>query len=218
MAKAHVIPIEADDVSAPQVIKITGAGVASPAARIIGAGQSVTFINNYGSPVDIQFDPNSIAPTTVFNDIIGLSPANSNTQKPQVANGSVNYYVKVGSGPAQGPYAIQVGAGPLYIQVSYNPASGKALVNPNPAMIPCKGTLEMVSTDYNYDVAWTTGDPFAPALTSVGVSNNTPHQESKGAIGDHAYTVTKYGTSQNTRGGVTAAGGGGGGTVKVKSS
>jgi hypothetical protein len=111
-----------------------------------------------------------------------------------------------------------VGAGPLYIQVSYDPASGKALVNPDPAMIPCKGTLEMVSTDYNYDVAWETSDPFTPALTSVGVSNNTPHQENKGVIGDHAYKVTKYGMSQNIPGGVTPAGGGGGGTVKIKSS
>jgi len=217
MAKAHVIPIEADDVSAPRVIKIT-AGVASPAACIIRAGQSVTFINNYRSPVDIQFDPNPLAPTTVFNDIIGLSPANSNTQSPQVANGSVNYFVKAGSGPAHGPYAIQVGAGPLYIRVSYDPASGKALVNPDPVMIPCKGTLEMVSTDYNYDVAWTASDPFTPALTSVGVSNNTPHEENKGVIGDHVYTVTKYGMSQNIPGGVTPAGGGGGGTVKIKSS
>lgn len=176
-----------------------------------GSGQqSITFTNNSGSAVDIRFEPNPVySNVIVFNDIVGLSSNHTNTQTPQVANGSVNYHVVVGA-TRYGPYAIQVGSGPLYIQLSYDSAIGKIVSTPDSPAIPAGGTVEMVSADLTYNVSWSSGDPFTPALTSVGVgvSNNAPHQENA-SQGDYTYQLTPSGNMQY---------GNGGGKVIVKGS
>jgi hypothetical protein len=164
--------------------------------------RTATFTNNSGSAVDIRFDPNPVYPSViVFNDIVGLSSNHTNTQTPQVANGSVNYHVVVGA-TRYGPYAIQVGSGPLYIQLSYDSATGKILSTPDSPVIPAGGTVEMVSADFTYNVSWSNGDPFTPAPTSVGVgvSNNIPHQENA-SQGDYTYQLTPSGNGTGSGGG-----------------
>ena len=131
-----------------QNITITSTSVptytVSPKALIIeGSGQqSITFTNNSAAAIGIQFVPNPVYPSlVVFNNIASLSPNGTNTQTPQVANGSVNYYVVAGAN-RYGPYAIQVGSGPLYLSLSYDAGTGEILASSDSVVIPVGGTLE----------------------------------------------------------------------------
>ena len=208
MSAARVIPME----DTAQLVTIDSTFGASPKAVIIPAGQVVNFTNNSGATITIQFEPNPPGPT-LFTNVPPLVNGATNSQTPQAANGNgaVNYHVVDAGGTQHGPYAIQVGNGPLYIQVTYSQALGAAQCIPSPAVIPYQGSLEMISNDYNYSVTWPTsfGDPFTPALTSIGIgaSNNIPHKETAN-LADYAYKITKTGIAEGT--------GSGGGTVRVK--
>jgi len=170
---------------------------------------SITFTNNSGAPISIQFETNPVYPNQiVFNNISNLANNTSNTQQPQVANATVNYNV-IANGTSHGPYAIQVGNGPMYVQVTYDTTKSAGQCNPDPIAIPPGGTLEMVSTDYTYEVAWPTSDPFTPPLQWIyaGVANNTPHTANN-SVADYGYTVAKYPPLKDA--------GNGGGTIKIK--
>jgi hypothetical protein len=207
MATQRVIPIEVDSYPA-KVITINPGYVPTPqACKIAGsAQQEVTFTNNSGATIDIRFDGIPVI-GNVFSDITGLTDGNSSDpQLPQVANGTANYRVYVGGvKQAGGPYAIQVGNGPMYIQVT-NVATGP-MTNPDPVAIPYGGTLEMLPGDaHTYGVSWKNNlDPFTPPITKV---DSTPHTEQLSAIADYKYTVTKTEIKFGT--------GNGGGTVKIK--
>jgi len=205
MATARVIPFE--DNPPVQLIAIDATYTPSSEGCFIQAGQSVTFTNNSGVTIDIKFTPNPITPT-VFNDILGLAKGNSsNPQTPLVAAGTANYGVYVGGVHRSGPYAIQVGAGPMKVQIQ--DSSSGPVCTPNPVAIPHDasaggGTLEMVSADYVYAVGPAPfSDMFNPPLTSA---DSKPHTNMSGA-GDFDYTVTQKSPK---------LGGGGGGTVKIK--
>jgi hypothetical protein len=195
MATQRVIPIEEDSYPAKVITiqLVNNKYVPTPqACKIYGSQQqSVTFTNNSGVPINITFEPNPITPT-VFNDINNLGNGLSDTQLPQVANGTVNYFVNPVGGNSVDPYAIQVGIGPMKIQVVYDSANAVALCTPDPVAIPYAGTLEMDSGDGNsYSVTWKNNvDPFAPnnPLTTV---DNTPHTEDLSALVGYTYTVQK---------------------------
>src|SRR5271170_6854787 len=112
---ARVIPFE-DNVSA-KGISITATD-ATPEGCILSTTQnSVTFTNNSGYVIDINFNPSGI-----FTDVIGLSPISPNNSNTQSApnNKSVNYSVTVYETPqaTNGPFAIQTGSGYMQIVVS----------------------------------------------------------------------------------------------------
>lgn len=171
MATQRVIPIE-EDIDAPKIITINGNLVPSYGGCFIaGSGQqSVNFVNNAGIACTITFDNNPIS-GTVFNSPIDLTasgPGSSVTVTPpsSVAGATVNYYISAGL-VKTGPYAIQIGSGPLYIQ--FEEDSLGVLVNPTPIAIPPAGTLEMVSGDGNtYNINWNNGvDPFTPPIATA---------------------------------------------------
>jgi len=199
---ARVIPFE-DNAALNISISATDA---SPEGCILAAGQGVTFTNNSGSPVTITFNP-----TTVFGASISLTaqaPGNTNTPPMPSGSVSVNYNVSVGGGTPMGPFAIQVGIGPMFVVVS-GPA-GSEVCTPDPVAIPAGGTLEMrpaLSTN-KYNVAgWTNGDPFTVKITSVDSIPRTNSPTS--GPGDYPYTVARVS--------IEGGGGNGGGTIKVKS-
>jgi len=207
MATARAIP-PGPEAFQPQQITITSTG-ASPKACIIADGQPVTFINNTGGVININFQPDATPGMRVFNNVSNLSwiaPNNTNTQTPQLSNRTVNFNT---DGSSNYPYAIQVGAGPLYVLVTYNGTQVNCY--PSPAVIPYGGTIELYKNSgdqNNYSVTWPTpaGDPFTPPLTRV---DNTPHTDSAN-IADYEYKVALANP--------VAATGQGGGTVKVKGS
>jgi hypothetical protein len=209
MCAARVIPIEPEFLPS-QTINIGTDFTPSPKGCTIAPPGvlSITFNNNSGATIDIEFVTNPVYPNQiVFNNIPNFLNGTSNYQTPQVANATVNYNI-IAAGESHGPYAIQVGIGPMFIQVSY--ANGQGQCTPDPVAIPPGGWLEMVSTDYTYSIGWTNiGDPFTPALNYVyaDVANNVPHQATS-VLQSYIYTVAKYPQVKQ--------GGGGGGTIKVK--
>jgi hypothetical protein len=202
MATARVIDHEA---FTAQNITISGTGLATPGAVAVANGQQVTFTNNSGSQINIVFVPDPVhTGVSVFNNVNGLSPTspnNTNTQTPQVNDRTVNYNVVIG-GNTYGPYAIQVGSGPIYVSVTGSNTT------PSLVVIPTNGWVEFVATDSNYTVSWqaSTGDPFYPPVTTIGVGlpNNVPHQV-RLANNSFPYTL-----------GAGLAAAAGGGTVKVR--
>jgi len=178
---ARVIPFSA------QPITIDSSFVPSPAG-CFNQGQDVTFTNSSGATIDIKFAPNPISPTVFTPDITGLSPTapnNTATRTPQVTNGSVNYYVWSGGVQKSGPYAIQVNAGPMFVQITNSIATPEVVAIPHTAV--GGGTLQMNTTDVPYDI----GPPsfsnmFNKPLTKA---DNTSHTNI-GSVGSFDYTIT----------------------------
>lgn len=216
MATQRAFPIE--DLGSQQTIAINGSYQPSPSACIILASQTVSFTNSSGSPVAIRFVPNPVNPTAppVFTDIPNLPSNNlpSPPQSPNVSNGngSVNYNI-IANGKSYGPFAIQVGNGPL--QVSITTISGNINVTPQMFTIPAynnalqiAGTVALVPDNNQYTVAWPGGDPLQPPLTSA---DSQPHGDTNSsAVGDYQFTVTLKQLKPTL-------GTGGGGTVRIKS-
>jgi plastocyanin len=182
MAAARVFPMG----EAVQTITINSSFVASPQAIIYGLGTTVEFINNSGVAINITFVANPPGPT-LFSNITNLANGASSSQGPINVSGSANYYVNVGA-TNYGPYAIQVGNGSLWVQVT------------------------------SLDVDWegVSGDPLSPVLQNVykGMSSNVMHTAKPGATGSFTYTVATQPPSKPRLSGVP---GSGGGTVKIQS-
>jgi len=215
MAARHLPHIPMEQIA--QTIMIDSTYAAHPQAVRIPAGQQqqVNFTNNSGTSILISFEPNPPGPT-LFSQIPNLANGATNTQTANVdanGNGAVNYYVYDSNNIKHGPYAIEVGNGPLYVSVTYSQSLNEGQCTPDPVVIPYQGHLEMYSTDYNYSVNWPTsfGDPFQPQLLSIvsGATNNSPVVEVAN-LAEYKYTVTKTG--------IQGVGGGGGGKVIVKGS
>jgi hypothetical protein len=199
MATARVFNDNLADNPNPVSIVISSTG-ASPATCIIANGQGVAFSSN-GPTVNITFAPDAVSGSIIFNNVTNLGPSTPQTVYPLVTDRTVNYNT---DGSTVFPYAIQVGAGPLFIKVA------SSVCTPDPAVIPAGGTIEMVATDHNYNVTWnaSNGDPFNPALTAVYLSGNpltVPHTAYLPAK-DYSYSVSAMGPTLGT----------GGGKVKIK--
>jgi hypothetical protein len=181
---ARVIPFE-DNVSA-KGISITAAD-ATPEGCILSTTQNaVTFTNNSGYVIDINFNPSGI-----FTNVIGLSPTPPNNFNTQSApnNISVNYNVTVYETPqaTNGPFAIQTGAG--YMQVVVSTIGNEVTCVPDEVAIPLGGNLMLTpATNHDtYPVTWEEGDPFTEPITSV---DNTSHTNNpQNGSGEFPYQV-----------------------------
>ncbi len=191
-----------------KLININPQGQANPATCKIDFGQNVDFSNNSGSTISITFAPTAIHHYKVFDDIPSLASGSNYTELPLVDRITVNYNVSMG-GQTYGPFAIEVGTGPLEISVTnINPTPGTGSIPPN-------GEVLFDSTDVTYDVSWQPQDPFTPPITKVyvGVSNNQVGQEN-GNLGDFYYTLTTS-PQPALSGKQEPVRNGGGGTIKV---
>lgn len=202
MAAARNLPPLGEDVPNPQIITITN-NIPSPATCIIANGQGVTFTNASTTvPVSIYFEADAKGVTVFTPNPVLVGASSSTTVYPQTQDRTVNFGV---NDTQNTPYAIQVGAGPLYISVSLN--AGVVNVTPSPATIPAGGTWEVfkAAIDANiYKVTWP--NVAAPPFPDFTV-NNTP-QTANAVAGNFDYKV-KLGP------GPAAKTGNGGGTIKV---
>jgi hypothetical protein len=184
-----------------QPVNVNPQGQANPAGCSIQNGQNVTFANNATSPISVLFAQTDISKQKVFNDINNLAPGSQYTEAPLVPNITVNYSISMGGQP-YGPFAIEVGAGPLEISVTgTNPTPGAATIPPN-------GEVQFTATDYKCNLSWPDGDPFNPRLDHAFVrqSNNPVGQEHGNSGKTFYYEVTRS-TDLNPVDG--------GGTIKV---
>src|SRR6266478_1112532 len=189
-----------------QSININQQGQANPSAVQISHDQNVKFSNHSGSTISIVFAQTAISHKRVFNDIDDLPTGTNHSEGPLVSGITVNYNV-IMNGEIEGPFAIEVGTGPLEISVT-----GGAPTPLNGA-IPPNGEIQFNSTDDQYPIAWPHGDPFTPALNFVyvGPANNEVGKEN-GRLGDFGYTLgPSAGAMQASKMSAVE----GGGTIKV---
>ncbi len=179
MATARVIPGQAANWTITftydgSTLTVTYPGLA------VSPGDQVTFSNSSSStaPIGITFVTPTLPPNVpplsspLFSNMTLQVGGSQQQTAPQNVNASVNYNVSVGGVTVPGgPYAIQVGTGPLYVQITNSAAS------PQSVAIPEDGMLAMFSTDVTYYLDWTsTGNPFPrpiPGLTTVYLATST---------------------------------------------
>jgi hypothetical protein len=187
-----------------QNISIDSSFHATPPGIIVQQGDQVNFVNNSGVTITIEFAPNPPGPIVSGN--IDVAAGSTNGFVAPNYDASANYYIYVGPTQQSGPFAIQVGAGPLYVQINNSTTS------PDPIAVPRGGTLEMFSTDADTcTLKWTAlGNPFTqppPGLTTVypNVTNNVAYTETL-PVAVYAYQLINDRIEDGT----------GGGTIKVK--
>lgn len=127
---------------------------------IIGNTDTLEFTNNANYPVSIVFTTTS---GTVFANIPTLAGngATSAAQTARIPNVTVNYTItNLSTGVASAPCGIQVGVGPLRINILAS--------NPNPptVSIPENGEIQFFP-DAQYQITVTPPNAFSKALTSI---------------------------------------------------
>jgi hypothetical protein len=183
---------------------------------VVQLGDQIDFENLSGVDLIIEFQSNS--PGQAVYPPMSLSVPNGTTVgfvAPSY-NASANYYIYQGAIEESGPFVIQVGTGPMYVQLS-GPV-GNVTYNPPTVAVPQgnalqgSGNLEMVPTmtGKTFSIGdWSPSDPFSPPLQSSGGS---PHSTGSSApIGEYTYVATP--TNSPAPHGV---GGGGGGRVVIQ--
>lgn len=191
----------------PQQVNINSSYDANPAGVQIANGQPVKFNNNSGSPISITFTNTAISNQRVFNDISNLASGASATESPLVPNITVNYQIWYQL-QNYGPFAIEVGSGPLEISVTHG------LPTPNTGAIPPNGEIVFNATDTQCSIQWqNNNDPFTPALNTVyvGQANNPVASEQGNSGKNFGYTLNTDAAAQKPH----KVQGGGGGTIKV---
>jgi hypothetical protein len=173
-------------------------------AKIVAVGSDVTFVNSSSSvaAITINFAPNPPGvsnppgPPLFTQNTITIQPGQNSgaLALPANTNGAVNYTVSVNGNQEGGPYAIQAGTGPLYVQITnFTPNPGEAAV---PATVSSsqQGMLEMYSTDQtSYTIKWPAMNPF-PGLTAAykPLSSNIPYAQS-GPATTYTYEIPSSG-------------------------
>ncbi len=138
------------------LLNITLQGGASQADNKIANYDSIEFQNNAPFPVAITFTTTS---GTVFNNITSIpaSGGRSTPQQAQKSNVTVNYTITNLNNPiqVQGPYGIEVGTGPMQINIQ----GGQP--NPTTISIPGGGEIQFDNLDsVTYNVSWTPTNSF----------------------------------------------------------
>lgn len=193
----------------PQEVNINSQFNANPAGVQISTSpsQDVQFNNNSGSTISITFANTAITNQRVFNDIPSLANGQSASVSPLVTGFTVNYQVWNGL-QNHGPFAIEVGAGPLQISVT------NGLPTPNHGAIPPNGEIQFNATDTQCSIQWqNNNDPFTPQLSTVyvGQSNNPVASEQGNSGKNFPYTLNTQSAAHKAH----KVQGGGGGTIKV---
>lgn len=191
----------------PQQVNINSNFDANPAGVKITDSQPVKFNNNSGSTISITFANTAITNQRVFNDITSLASGQSATESPLVTGVTVNYEVWWGL-QNYGPFAIEVGTGPLEISVT------NGLPTPSRSAVPQNGEVQFNATDQACSVGWSPTNPTNPAITTVQVGPaNNPPATVRGSLGQSF----SYSLNTNVAPPVKSHHvlGGGGGTIKV---
>lgn len=154
---------------------------------------TVEFTNNTSFPVSIVFTKTS---GIVFTDIPSLAPngATSTAQSPQMTNVTVNYTItNLNANQTSSPCAIQVGVGPLRINILASDT------NSDPVSIPNGGQIQF-RPDVAYQLKITPPNAFNPSPSSISPTNS-PALTATNLAPKATYTVTN--NLKDTRGGGT---------------
>jgi hypothetical protein len=166
---------------------------------------TISFVFSANPPVPSPYTPPGPAildyPTALF-----APGAGTGNLAPIVPDGAVNYIVQVNGTQVGGPYAIQVGVGPLFVAIN------GASYYPTTAVVPTGGYIEFYTLDGNtYQVGWGVGilNPFPGLVKAYPLTNGASPYQNSPPNNPNTYT---YNLSPNL------VLGGGGGTVKTTQS
>ena len=103
--------------SAQTILGVSAQGTAVQANVEIDNTQSIQFQNEASFPVSITFTTSGGA---VFSSVTNIAAGqNSGTLTPQQLNVTVNYSItNLNNGQVRGPYGIEVGTGPIAINIT----------------------------------------------------------------------------------------------------
>jgi hypothetical protein len=163
----------------------------------IGNTDTIGFTNDAQFPVSIHFTTSG---GVVFNNIPNLaSNATSPAQSPQQSNITVNYTIKnLNNNQVSTPYGIEVGTGPLRINIS------SAQPTPKVISIPTGGQIQF-NSDARYNIVWNPPNCFNPNANQVAQGLNPAQTEIGSSLNSATYELTSVTGSQ------------GGGTVRIGS-
>jgi hypothetical protein len=182
------------------LLNITVQGGATQPDLKISNYDSIEFQNNAPFPVSITFTTTS---GSVFNNIASIpaSGGRSTSQQAQKSNVIVNYTITNLNNPSQvqGPYGIEVGTGPMQINIQ----GGQP--NPKTISIPSGGQIQFDNLDsVSYSVSFNPLNSFPNGTILPGMNSSL-----NGPAGNQAQVVTySFPTADGTNGG---------GTVKIGS-
>jgi hypothetical protein len=165
--------LDALDFNPNQTITIDSTCTPTPQGCIVSApafsNAIVTFANTAPFQISISFSPGT---QSIFPNPLVIA-ANSNSPTYTVAGGTnlgLNYSI-TGNGIATGPFALQLGVGPMAVQIT---GSGSTLsYTPNPVAVPQgnaangMGTLAISAPSTTLPINWTSTDPFNPPINSA---------------------------------------------------
>jgi hypothetical protein len=215
MAARH-LPISASICT----IAIDNTFTPTPQGVIVQPGDQVEFQNNSGVDIIIEFAANPPGQAVYSNGGSMNLPVAKGTTAGFTApsyNAGANYSVYQGTTLESGPWVVQVGTGPMFVQLSgvlgsVNYAPPSVAIPQGNATIG-KGQLVIIPTlsSAKYTIYWDATDPVTPPLGATGTS---PHTVNSGP-GEYGYTATPddpFATAPMSD--VS----GGGGTIIVRSS
>lgn len=194
MAAAPNLPMP--EAAVTRTISIDDTFTPRPQGLIVNPGDTVNFQNNSGDDITIQFFANNPAandPVPQVYPPMSLFVPNGNPNGPvgfQAPNcdAAANYGIYVGVDEESGPWAIQVGVGPMYVVLT-----GSVLYNFPTVAVPLGNTAAgMGKLDIgpnlpssSLGISFPT-NPFNPPITT----NDGPHSVKAGtSTGDYGYTV-----------------------------
>jgi hypothetical protein len=163
-------------------IDITSTGSAQQPDTNIANTDNIEFKNLAPFDVAITFTTTS---GTVFNNIPDI-PRNggvSAPQSPQMMNVTVNYSIKnLSTNTSQGPYGIEVGSGPMQINLA------NETPDPPTISIPHGGKIQFDNEDsVSYDISWSPAGVFTPNVNPLVSGMN---QMQTVAAGNQANSAT----------------------------
>jgi plastocyanin len=212
MAARH-LPITA----AVCTIAIDNTFTPTPQGVVVQPGDQVEFQNNSGVDIIIEFAANPPGQAVYSN--MNLPVTNGTTAGFTAPNysASANYSVYQGTTEESGPWVVQVGTGPMFVQLS--DASGVVNYAPPTVAIPHgnattgKGQLVIMPSlnSGDYTIKWGVTDPVTPPLGASGTSSHAVTS----APGEYDYSATADDPCATVP---KSDGSGGGGTIIVRSS
>jgi hypothetical protein len=145
---------------------------------VVSQGDQITFQNDSGVDVVIAFQTNGNGQAVYAPMNLTVTNGSSAGFTAPSYNCAANYYINQANTqpPVQlsGPFAIQVGSGPLFVTIGgtttnpiYTPAT--VAVPFGTSLPPGAGMLQMNSASSTFGISWNNNnDPFTPSISSTG--------------------------------------------------
>jgi hypothetical protein len=152
---------------------------------VVSQGDQVTFENNSGGDIVVTFQTNGNGqPVYAPMNLTVLDDTSASFTAPNY-NCAANYSIYGANQQPplllSGPFAIQVGTGPMFVTIGGSPtnptyAPPTVAVPIGTSLPPGAGRLQMNATSASFGITWDgNNDPFTPAITTT---DGQPHSVS----------------------------------------